>query len=126
MYQDIDHKDPAHVWSHPTFVGIICVVAFVLFFSALAVKYVGDWMQPQTPTWLATYEDTNCPDWCARGYVNGTPCDIVEAPYKDGHLYQIWYDHTVFYHYESEYRLPTITVFTNGDWSLMVEVEDFK
>lgn len=83
-------------------------------------------MQPQTPTWLATYEGTNCPDWCARGYINGDPCDIVEAPYKGGHLYQIWYDNTVFWHYESDYQLPHVTLFTNGDWTLMVESDDFK
>lgn len=101
-------------------------VLLAIFFGALAVKYVGDWMQPATPKWLAAYEDTSCPDWCARGYINGDPCDIVEAPYKGGHLYQIWYDNTVFWHYESQYQLPTVTLFTNGDWTLMVESYDFK
>lgn len=98
----------------------------VIFFGCLGIKYVGDWMQPQVPKWIAVYATTECPDWCARGYINGDPCDIVEAPYKDGHLYQIWYDNTVFWHYESQYQLPKLTTFTNGDWTFMVESQDFK
>lgn len=101
-------------------------VLLVVFFGALGITYVGDWMYPQVPKWTATYTDTDKPDWCARGYINGDPCDIVEAPYKDGHLYQIWYDNTVFWHYEEDYQLPHVAVFTNGDWTLMVESDDFK
>lgn len=101
-------------------------VLLAVFFGAIGITYVGHWVHPPAPNWIAVYSDTDCPDWCARGYINGDDCDIVEAPYKGGHLYQIWYDNTVFWHYESEYQLPRITMFTNGDWTLMVESKDFK
>ncbi|MBQ0159324.1 MAG: hypothetical protein KBT28_01695 [Bacteroidales bacterium] len=102
------------------------VVLLTIFFGLIAVTYVGEWMQPQVPKWTATYPDTQQPAWCAHGYINDDQCDIVEAPYKDGYLYQIWYDNTVFWHYETEYKLPRLAVFTNGDWTLMVESKDFK
>lgn len=103
-------------------------VLLAVFFGALAVTYIGDFMKPEvvSPKWMAVYDDTNKADWCARGYINGERCDIVEGPSKDGHLYQIWYDNTVFWHYEEEYTLPHEALFTNGDWSFMVESYDFK
>lgn len=115
MYQDIDQKAPA-------LLGAIFVIIFCcLLFGRLLIP-----AEPEHPTWIATYENTGMPDWCARGTIGSDHVDIVEAPYKSGHLYQIWYDNTVFWHYESDYTLPDFTVFSNGEWTVAVDVYDFK
>ena len=120
-----DHKDPASIWTAPALIGALIIVLFCgLIICAIGGKLCE--LEPEQPTWIATYEDTRMPDWCARGTIGSDHVDIVEAPYKDGHLYQIWYDNTVFWHYESDYTLPDFTVFTNGDWTVSVDVYDFK
>lgn len=101
-------------------------ILLAVFFGCIGVTYVGDWMQPQTPKWIAVYDDTQSANWCGYGYINGDPCDIFKGPYKDGYLFQIWYDNTTFWHYSDTYELSDVTLFTNGNWQFLVKVKDFK